>query len=825
MATTGIIQRRDVKANLIADPPLVGEIVFAVDTYEFGTMINGTLTWRSFTDIISSVNGHTGVVVLDKNDISLDQVDNTADIDKPVSTATQNAIDNVPQSDWNETDNTNKAYIQNKPINITTQGNTFNNADELLKLDSNGKIPTLDGSQLINLPLELPTQASNDNKFLITDGTNPSWVNIDGNVSPITLKYSDDAGYIPSTGDITLGEFFINTNDGKTYFKKDDGTAQIISISNDGHQHDISDINDLANELSLKLDVSEKGAARGVATLNANGKIPDNQLPPLAISETYTADSETNQLALTVQSGDVCVRTDINSTYIALNSSNSNMNDWQEIKTPNSSASSVNGQTGTVVLDTDDISEGSTNLYFTIPRVIDAIGASKDDNGDTPNDLWSADKIKTYVDDGVSTASACHDTVDPDAYADNSNHHFIGQVWVNTTTSAKFICTDDTNAAAVWELIRFSDGDNTGSGSKVFKQLNSDTLEFRTLVPGSNKLEITENSDTISLDVNLDATNIGTGSHVYSGLNGTNFEFRTLKASSDRIEITENADTISLDVNLDAINIGTGSHVYSGLNNNNFEFKTLEASSNKLEITENADTISLDVNLDVINIGTGSAIYSGANGTDLEFRTLKSNSNRLDITENSDNITLDVVINDSGDTDQDIWSASKIQSQIDNIIIKKENRAPASSDDMYDIGQIWINTSNNATYICVDNTSTAAVWDSIVKEQTGIINIDYPLVKIDNNISSTDIDCSLGNVFNKDVTSDTTFTFSNVPSSFFEIIIELTNAASYNVSFPSSVKYENNTAPTYSTHTDVLRMYTKDGGNTWFAKLDYSDVY
>lgn len=41
---------------------------------------------------VMSVNGQTGVVVLDKFDIGLDQVDNTSDADKPISTATQTAL-------------------------------------------------------------------------------------------------------------------------------------------------------------------------------------------------------------------------------------------------------------------------------------------------------------------------------------------------------------------------------------------------------------------------------------------------------------------------------------------------------------------------------------------------------------------------------------------------------------------------------------------------------------------------------------------------------------------------------------------------------------
>lgn len=43
--------------------------------------------------------------------------------------------------------------IENKiPENLTTQGNEFNNANQLVKLDNEGKLPAIDGSNLLNLP-------------------------------------------------------------------------------------------------------------------------------------------------------------------------------------------------------------------------------------------------------------------------------------------------------------------------------------------------------------------------------------------------------------------------------------------------------------------------------------------------------------------------------------------------------------------------------------------------------------------------------------------------------------------------------------------------
>lgn len=54
-----------------------------------------TNSWLNSTEqgIVISVNGRTGEVILTKTDVGLSNVDNTADIDKPISTAQQTALD------------------------------------------------------------------------------------------------------------------------------------------------------------------------------------------------------------------------------------------------------------------------------------------------------------------------------------------------------------------------------------------------------------------------------------------------------------------------------------------------------------------------------------------------------------------------------------------------------------------------------------------------------------------------------------------------------------------------------------------------------------
>lgn len=97
-------------------------------------------------------------------------------------------------------------------------------------------------------------------------------------------------------------------------------------------------------------DTTNKGIANGYASLGADGKIPDSQVPQIAITTTHTAANETEQLALIVQEGDVCVRTDESESYIALNDDNISMSDWQKLLNPGGEVTSVDGQTGTVIL-------------------------------------------------------------------------------------------------------------------------------------------------------------------------------------------------------------------------------------------------------------------------------------------------------------------------------------------------------------------------------------------------------------------------------------------------------------------------------------------
>ena len=112
----------------------------------------------------------------------------------------------------------------------------------------------------------------------------------------IKMKRSAVAAKAPTTSDLTLGELAVNTNDGKLYLKRNDGTEAIVEI---GPVRSVAaktgiitleqaDVSGLEAALSGKQDTSAKGQANGYAGLDGTGKVPEAQLPATWITEALT---------------------------------------------------------------------------------------------------------------------------------------------------------------------------------------------------------------------------------------------------------------------------------------------------------------------------------------------------------------------------------------------------------------------------------------------------------------------------------------------------------------------------------------------------------
>lgn len=85
-------------------------------------------------------------------------------------------------------------------------------------------------------------------------------------------------------------------------------------------------------------------------------------------------------------------------------------------------------------------------------------------------------------------------------------------------------------------------------------------------------------------------------------------------------------------------------------------------------------------------------------------------------------------------------------------------------------------------------------------------------------ISASNIDLATGNYFYKTITTGTTFTVSNVPTTgnAQSFVLELTNGGSQTIVWFSGLTFPGGTAPTLTASgRDVLAFFTRDGGTTW----------
>jgi hypothetical protein len=139
--------------------------------------------------------------------------------------------------------------------------------------------------------------------------------------------------------------------------------ATLLNRSNHTGSQTASTISDFNTAADARI-TAQKGQNNGIATLDSSGKVPTGQIPAI-LNDVFTVANETAQLELDADQGDFAIRTDENKTYVHNGGSAGTMADWSEFLFPASPVNSVNGATGNVSLDSDDISEGSTNLYFT----------------------------------------------------------------------------------------------------------------------------------------------------------------------------------------------------------------------------------------------------------------------------------------------------------------------------------------------------------------------------------------------------------------------------------------------------------------------------
>ena len=141
-------------------------------------------------------------------------------------------------------------------------------------------------------------------------------------------------------------------------------------------------------------------------------------------------------------------------------------------------------------------------------------------------------------------------------------------------------------------------------------------------------------------------------------------------------------------------------------------------------------------------------------------------------------------------------------------------------DDVTNVDSVGLITARNGINVTAGVSTFAAAT-----HQNAGTKVSGPYSSNVSAMGANAVDCSAGNYFTKTITGATTFTFTNVPSGVsYTFTMEVTLNGSNAITWPASVKWPLDTAPTISdAKTQLFTFITDDGGTTWRGALSQQD--
>ena len=258
------------------------------------------------TDLSAHLKDFDNPHKVTKDQVGLGKVDNTADLEKPVSVATQEAI-NAVQSNLDKTNISLENHIADKknPHEVTKEQVGLGNVDNTSDLDKPVSHYQQDALDELERRLQGSIDGSgSDLSAHISDFNNPHKVTKDqvglGNVD----NTADKDKPISDATQKALDSIKTETN-----------TIIETHIADKNNPHQVTKeqigLGEVTNDAQVKR--SEMGVAGGVATLDQEGKVPSSQLPSF-VDDVIEVDSYDN-LPTTGEAGKIYVTKDTNLTY------------------------------------------------------------------------------------------------------------------------------------------------------------------------------------------------------------------------------------------------------------------------------------------------------------------------------------------------------------------------------------------------------------------------------------------------------------------------------------------------------------------------------
>ena len=362
--------------------------------------------------------------------------------------------------------------------------------------------------------------------------------------TPIKLKRSNTISVIPDTSDLIEGEVALNTVDKKFYVR--DGSSQVITLSN----HYATDYD--VNVVTFKVTVATSSSAHPYHGTGSSNKYKINGVfsPYLKLIPriTYRFDQSDSSnsghpLRFYYDSGKATAFT----TGVTTNGTPGSSGAYTQIIISDTTppvlhyqcsahanmgwalTTSTRNLTG---FDTDDLSEGSTNLYFTNARADARISnAIKDEDNMASNSAThvpSQQSVKAYVDATVEATNELVEDSSPQlgANLDLNSNNITGTGDISTTGNITLTSTDaGSSAAPIVSLVRDSSspadadylgqlafkGDDDGGSVHTYAKITGKIgdasagsedglLEFAVVSGGSNEIVARIKTDGILLN-------------------------------------------------------------------------------------------------------------------------------------------------------------------------------------------------------------------------------------------------------------------------------------------------------------------------------------